>query len=168
MSRVSQLKRLLRIARIAQANLGYVGIVLDEPSKEAILHKAEVMLAEAKGITQEELQKLALKPIAHHMTLTLGKPPEGYEYLEGRTAEIVATEFGFSDKAVAFKCSDTIVLGKDESLSWKEFPKSKSFASGFPHVTVYTLGTGRPVDSKDITEFEKLNNPVTMTGIIKQ
>lgn len=168
MSRVDQLKRLIRIARIAQANLGYVGIVLDDPSKAAILHKAEVMLAQAKGVTQEELQNLALKPIAHHMTLTLGKLPEGFEYLEGQKATIKATEFGFSDKAVAFKCSDTISLGDDKTLSWKDFPKSKNFASRFPHVTVYTLGTGRPVESKDITEFEELNNPVTLTGIIRQ
>ena len=75
------------------------------------------------------------RKVCHHLTLSFkGELPEGY--VRGQEYKIVLSEYGISNKAVAFFA---------EAVPGCE--------SGNPHVTYSVSEKGKPSDSLDIVEF---------------
>lgn len=91
--------------------------------------------------------------IAHHMTINYGKGlgPDRKDDL-GKTVNLVASEIGVSDMAIAVK-----VHG---------YPSDNKI----PHVTlaINRAGGGKPVMSNDITKWTKLNSHINLRGIVTE
>lgn len=93
------------------------------------------------------------KVFAHHMTINFGKGlPEDLKGDLGSIKSIRATEIGVSDMAIAVKVEG---YHSDNDI---------------PHVTVAvnTAGGGKPVMSNQITNWEKLENYINLSGIVSE
>lgn len=90
------------------------------------------------------------KKYAHHMTIKLGELPEEKKQDIGKTVSLTAYEIGKSDKAAAVKV------------------KGYWSANRIPHITIAinTNDGGKPVDSNNIPQWERLMFPIDLSGIV--
>lgn len=75
-------------------------------------------------------------------------------------ANLSITHIGISDKAIAFKVS----------LQDSEFEMCSLTllcANEIPHITICTSNNGKPVDSNNITEWYKLDEPILVETTLK-
>lgn len=142
------------------AAISYTGVVLDKTS-----HNRLVDMVSAMPQVQGLLPELG-KPVAHHLTLTLGElqDPELKEFL-GQEGEITCTHLGISDKSIAVKCSSEVRFSNG-TINWESMTKKGN--GKFPHITVYVNkgAGGRPVDSNNITDFISLKQPLKLQGTV--
>lgn len=126
-----------------QQRISYSAIVLDNQYKQKLL------TALADKIPQ------GWEKIAHHMTIKLGELTPELKPQIGQVVNIMATEIGISDKAVAVK-----VTGKPAGWTTNKVP----------HITlaVNRVGGGKPVDSNKITNWEKLPQPIPLWGKVEE
>ena len=117
--------------------VNYSAAVLDEESRKKLL-----------GLDMPE----GWKPVAHHMTITLGPLKEDSMYEVGQEVVMPIIAIGRDDRAMAVKV-------KAEGANVKSFP----------HVTVaINPDGGKPMHSKSISEenFEKFSG--TLRGIVTE
>ena len=126
---------------LAEQNISYSGVVLDEESKQQLLNL---------GIPE------GWEPVAHHMTITLGplthkkgKHDFSEAYPVGSEVELPVVAIGMDDRAMAVKVQP---------------PSEVSKKISFPHVTIAVNqdGGGKPFHSNKIPE----ENFQTLTGIV--
>ena len=120
-------------------SVNYSAAVLDEESRKKLLD-----LDMPEG----------WKPVAHHMTITLGPLKEDSIYEVGQEVVMPIIAIGKDDRAMAVKI-------KVEGINLKH--------TVFPHVTVaVNPDGGKPMHSKDIPEenFEKFSG--TLRGIVTE
>jgi len=115
----------------------YTGVILDKNSTNKILEIVDV--------------PTGWKPIAHHMTISLGGIPEQFKDLLGKKQTLRITKLGKSDKAIA--------LGVDSNLSLNKIP----------HITVAinTSIGAKAKDSNEITEWEEIE-PFEVIGYVEE
>ena len=120
-------------------SVNYSAAVLDEESKKELL-----------GLDIPE----GWKPIAHHMTITLGPLKEDSIYEVGQEVVMPIIAIGRDDRAMAVKV-------KVDGINLKH--------TVFPHVTVaINPDGGKPMHSKSIPEenFEKISG--VLRGIVTE
>ena len=119
----------------------FASVVLDDASKSKLVTALAHYIPKGWDI------------IAHHMTINFGKGlgPDRIDD-KGKLVNLVASEIGISDMAVAVK-----VHG---------YPSDNMI----PHITlgVNKKGGGKPVMSNDITKWEKLNSHINLRGIVSE
>jgi hypothetical protein len=89
----------------------------------------------------------------HHMTIKMGGLPEDMNSLVGQPYSLIVTHLGRSETAIALRV-------QDGGLSFNKIP----------HVTllVNVNAGGKPVDSNNITNWEKIDNQFKIEGIIEE
>ena len=92
------------------------------------------------------------KVYAHHMTIKMGELPPDKKSEKGKSVNIIATELGISDRAIAVKVINGFSTNK------------------IPHVTiaVNTAIGAKPVDSNNIVKWQLLAEPISLTGTITE
>ena len=130
-------------------NILYLGLELDGESKLI-----------AKLLAKKKINELGwnnVNYLCHHMTISFHTNFDEdilvwFERNEGKEFPLAATEIGYSDKALALKVETSV-------------PSTNVLK----HITLCTnIGTnGKPKDSNDITQWEKLVIPINLQGIVK-
>lgn len=118
----------------------YSAIVLDEKSKATLLAAVGSQIPSDWDI------------FAHHMTILFGKGlPDDIKHLLGKEVELIATELGVSNMAIAVKV---------EGCSSK---------NDVPHVTiaVNTKEGGKPVMSNNIINWVPIS-PIILIGVVTE
>lgn len=90
----------------------------------------------------------------HHLTICMGTNSKGkFPFVLGEEVVIKVVAFGYSDFATAFKC---------------ELPDGKVIANKTPHITckVNREVGGKPKHSNDIVEWQDLEVPFEIKGIV--
>lgn len=129
-------------------NVAYSGVILDDKSRELLL---------TSFIYSSPIYSNWTK-LAHHMTICIGSLPEHVKrYWIDENVTLTATEFGYTDKAVAVKVSGYFNIQKTEF--------------DFKRLTHITLAinplNGKPVDSNDITNWQTIEN-IKLQGTVKE
>jgi predicted kinase len=119
----------------------FASVVLDDNSQQKLVTALRHYIPEGWEI------------IAHHMTINFGKGlgPDRIDDL-GKTVNLVASEIGISDMAIAVK-----VHG---------YPSDNNI----PHVTlaINKAGGAKPVMSNDITKWTKMNSHINLRGTVTE
>ncbi len=119
--------------------VGWSAVVIDDSSRNLLLttYKSEI----PEG----------WETIAHHMTINPFAPTDVADI--GKTVKLKVITIGKSDKAIAVK-----VAGYDKKTNNK-----------FPHITlaIDRNGGAKPKDSNDITEWQNVQNGITLTGVVE-
>lgn len=119
----------------------YAAVVLDEASR--------IKLVTALGHKVPNDWSV----IAHHMTIVFGKGlPKELVDDKGKTVNIMATEIGISDMAIAVKV------------------QGYKTTNDIPHITVAvnTPAGGKPFMSNKITNWEKMNSHINLSGVVTE
>ena len=131
-------KRIVDTAGETKEKILYSAIVLDDKSRDKLLTALGHLIPNDWEI------------IAHHMTISFGKGfPSNLTNFIGANVEIKAVGVGKSDKAVAVKVEG---FHSDNEI---------------PHITlgIDRANGAKPFHSKDITEWELLENYINLSGI---
>jgi predicted kinase len=118
----------------------FASLVLDKSSRDKLLNEVSNYIPDGWEI------------ISHHMTINFGKglPKELIDDL-GQIKTIIANEIGISEKAMAVKVSGYYSDNK------------------IPHITIaINPNGGKAVMSNDITDWNTLETPITLYGIITE
>jgi predicted kinase len=118
----------------------FASLVLDKPSRDKLLNEVYNYIPNGWDV------------ILHHMTINFGKglPKELIDDL-GQIKIIIANEIGISEKAMAVKVSGYYSDNK------------------IPHITIaINPNGGKAVMSNDITDWNRLETPITLYGIITE
>lgn len=129
----------------------YSAIVLDEASQLKLEKLADDI--KVSGVRLPLLVRdSGWKMYNHHMTICMGELPNYLKQYLGTRQKLEVTHVGISPMAVAVR-----VTGFDS--------KNK-----IPHVTmaVNIKGGGKPVMSNDIKDWKALENPIKLTGEVKE
>ena len=120
----------------------YTAVVLDDKSRAALLSRLGNMIPEG------------WETIAHHMTMNLGPIAPEYVKFLGMTVVLNATEFAADDKVMAVGVEVDSYLTKNAK----------------PHVTlaVNRANGGKPMMSNKLTEWQKLSEPLILTGKVTE
>ena len=120
----------------------YTAVVLDDKSRAALLSRLGNMIPET------------WETIAHHMTMNLGPIAPEYVKFLGMTVVLNATEFAMDDKVMAVGVEMDSYLTKNAK----------------PHVTlaVNRANGGKPMMSNKLTEWQKLSEPLILTGKVTE
>lgn len=132
------------------------GGVMESRNKAPLYHGA-FLYPESHYKLLEELKDIipeGWKHFAHHMTMLFGrnKNPDVEDYLSaniGKDVKLVAVELGISDDAIAVKIDSDVPT--DNKI---------------PHVTIATPMGGSPVKSNKITNWERLDTPISLDAKI--
>jgi hypothetical protein len=118
----------------------FASLVLDNGSKNKLLDSVSKYIPEG------------WKVIAHHMTINFGKGlPQDLKGDLGKTKTITATEIGISEMAIAVKVNG---YHSDNTI---------------PHITIaINPNGGKPVMSNDITDWQPLESPISLSGIVSE
>jgi hypothetical protein len=121
-------------------NISYTGIILDNKSRQLLAEKYKQMMPDG------------WEWIAHHMTITLGFLPKEKLDLLGTEQSITAESLGMTDMVM--------VIG----VSGFESKNTQ------PHVTlaVNRKDGGKPFMSKNITDWQPIEEKFILTGQIKE
>lgn len=119
----------------------FASVILDDSSKSKLVTALSHYIPKGWEI------------ITHHMTINFGNGL-GKDRIEdkGKVIGLVATEIGVSDMAVAVK-----VHG---------YPSDNDI----PHITIAVnrAGGGKPVMSNEITNWEKMNSHINLSGVVTE
>ena len=121
----------------------YVGLFLNEATKQ-YLQKLIPLKLESMIIDHVTLyhSKSDRRDIYHYLIDLINKKEISHP--------ITITHIGFSDKALAFKVKILLpCINKN------------------PHITILTIGSGKPVDSNYIENWEELNEEVGIFGTLQ-
>ena len=156
-----QLKQIIKEELNSVLNEGgvaYSGVVLDEPSVQALKQAAEQM-----GVPEGFVfNTKAGAPLPHHMTIVPFSPivhPKGKhdlsaDYPVGGEIQLTVVSIGISDKAMAAKVEPPAPIHK----------KVK-----FPHVTIAIPEGGKPFNSNKIPpENFQLVEPFMIKGVVEE
>jgi hypothetical protein len=118
----------------------FASLVLDNGSKNKLLDSVSKYIPEG------------WKVIAHHMTINFGKGlPQDLKGDLGKTKTITANEIGISEMAIAVKVNG---YHSDNTI---------------PHITIaINPNGGKPVMSNDITDWQPLESPISLSGIVSE
>ena len=119
----------------------FASLVLDKQSANKLVEAVKQYIPEGWKI------------FAHHMTINFGKGlPEDMKGDINSIKTIKATEIGVSDMAIAVKVEG---YHSDNEI---------------PHVTVAvnTAEGGKPVMSNQITNWQKLDNYINLSGVVEE
>ena len=121
-------------------NIIYTAVVLNDTSRDTLLSKLGDKIPEG------------WKTIAHHMTITFGKPlsAANVEAFKDQEVDIIATHIGISDDAIAVKVSGFKTL------------------NNIPHITLAVPQGGSPVNSNKITDWAPLEGTIHLTGVVTE
>lgn len=133
---------------------------LNEELNKNILYTAVVLTEKSRGILLSKLGSYipeGWKTIAHHMTITFGKPLSdlGLELYNGVEVDLRVVALGKSDKAIAAKVEGFKTKNK------------------IPHITlaINVENGGKPVDSNKITDWEPIDinlGTIIISGIVTE
>lgn len=121
-------------------NISYSAVVLTPESRQRLLRKFQGQIPEGWEV------------IAHHMTINMGEiAPEFAKYL-GLPANLVVEDFAMDDKVMAVGVSGF------ESQNIK------------PHITIAVnrKAGGKPMMSNKLTNWKKINKPLSISGIVTE
>jgi len=118
----------------------FASLVLDDKSRSKLLSEVSQYIPDGWKI------------IAHHMTINFGKGlPEDLKNDLDKTKTVVANEIGISEMAIAVKVNG---YHSDNAI---------------PHITIaINPNGGKPVMSNDITNWEPLDLPITLNGVVTE
>lgn len=142
------LKLMIResIENAYRENWVYMGVFLDDASRQLLEKKV-------KGLPFVNIPK-GWRMYCHHMTLAFNNHNEqsqkifdNYAKGFGLDVDLVASEIGISDKAIAVK------------INWTNPSGNK-----INHITVAVSPDGKPVDSNKITRWQSLPFPLKLKG----
>lgn len=140
-------------------NIAYSGVVLDDKSVEKL-----TIAAKAIGVPEGFVfQTNAGDPLPHHMTIVPFSPikhPKGKhdfseDYPVGGEVKLTVTHIGFDDEAMAAKVKVDKLPG----------PISKKVK--FPHITIAIRKGGKPFNSKNIKNFQEVEE-FTVMGTVEE
>jgi predicted kinase len=133
------LKKVLNATSMHSQKL-FASLVLDNGSKNKLLDSVSKYIPEG------------WKVIAHHMTINFGKGlPQDLKGDLGKTKTITANEIGISEMAIAVKVNG---YHSDNTI---------------PHITIaINPNGGKPVMSNDITDWQPLESPISLSGIVSE
>ena len=98
-------------------------------------------------------EKTNWKEYFHHQTISLGPcKEENKQYLDS-TQKLKVIEIGKSDKCVAVRVEE---LGPVKT------------ANKIPHITCLVSPIGKPMNSNDITDWKKIEEPFIIEGVFKE
>jgi hypothetical protein len=122
----------------------YSAIVLDEAS-----HKKLVDWAIEKFPT---IKREKYEVIAHHMTITMGELPSYLQSDKGTVQSIEVSGYGNTDKVFAVRVSGYYTKNK------------------VPHITlaVNRAKGGKPVQSNEIKNWQPLDKPFNLKGVVTE
>jgi hypothetical protein len=123
--------------------ISYSAVVLDEKS-----HTKLTLLLE-KHYPEEAK---SWKSYCHHMTITMGELPQNLKKDIDSEQTLTVHSIGKSDKAIAAGVS------------------GYTTKNSIPHITlaVNVNNGGKPVMSNQISEWNKLDTPITITGTVQE
>ena len=129
-------------------NILYIALRLLPWSENVLIESVKKAIAQMES--EGEYNKYSI--ICHHMTIAFGNQitDELYNYSkthEGEVFPIKVISIGYSDKAIAFGVET-------------ECPS----ANKIKHITLCTLGDGKPVDSNYITNWKPMSMPTDLQG----
>lgn len=122
------------------SSIAYSAVVIDDRSKYRLIQKFKNVIPEGWKI------------IADHMTINLGEIDSDYMKYLGMTIRLSINDIAMDDKVIA--------------LGVTGFHSENSK----PHITLAINETegGKPMMSKDLTNWEKLRRPFFITGRISE
>ena len=123
-------------------NVKYSAVVLDDKSRTALLKRLGNMIPDG------------WETIAHHMTMNMGALAPEYQKFLGMTIVMEAVEFAADDKVMAVGVEVDKYLTKNAK----------------PHITlaVNRANGGKPMMSNQLTNWEKLSEPLVLTGTVTE
>jgi tRNA nucleotidyltransferase/poly(A) polymerase len=129
--------------------------LLDEDDMRKVLYSAVVLDSSARFRLVERFKKYIpdnYEVVAHHMTINMGKIDPEYEKYLGMSVDLTVEEIAIDDKVVAVGVSGF-------------YSKNSK-----PHITlaVNTLGGGKPKDSNNLTNWQKIRRPLIITGKVTE
>jgi hypothetical protein len=128
--------------------------ILDEDMKN-VRYSAVVLDSNAKFRLVERFKKYIpenFEIVAHHMTINMGKIDPEYEKYLGMSVQLTVEDIAIDDKVVAVGVSG---FGTKNTKA---------------HITlaVNTLGGGKPKDSNNLMNWQKLRRPLIITGKVTE
>lgn len=138
--------------------MSYSAVVLDETSQQKLKDFALDPDTDVKVNSIRlpiHVRDNGWKVYCHHMTINMGPLPEHLKSYLDSEQKLEAIAIGVSDKAVAVKVIGTMAGHSKNDI---------------PHVTiaVNVPNGGKPVDSNKIVKWVKLENPIKLSGIVKE
>jgi hypothetical protein len=133
-------RNILDEAEVKMSNVIYTAIVLDDKSHAALLSRLGNMIPEG------------WETLAYHMTINLGPIAPEFQKFLGMTVNLIAIDFATDDKVMAVGVEG---FGSRNSK---------------PHITlaVNRANGGKPMMSNKLTEWQKLSEPLSLTGKITE
>jgi hypothetical protein len=130
----------------------YSAVVLDEKSQKKLTEWA-LKNVKVNGVRLPILvEREGWKMYCHHMTIQYPGIPEFVKQFVESKQSLEAIALGISDKAIAVR---VIGFHSENKIS---------------HITiaVNTRMGGKPMMSNDITNWTKIEKPVTLSGVVKE
>jgi tRNA nucleotidyltransferase/poly(A) polymerase/GNAT superfamily N-acetyltransferase len=129
--------------------------LLDEDDMRRVLYSAVVLDSGARFRLVERFKKYIpenYEIIAHHMTINMGKIDPEYEKYLGMSVELTVEDIAIDDKVVAVGVSG---FGTKNAKA---------------HITlaVNTLGGGKPKDSNNLVNWQKIRRPLLISGKVTE
>jgi hypothetical protein len=131
-------------------NVNYSAIILDKDSRNQLLSKFIYNNPDFSDWIK----------VCDHMTICMGELPEHMKrYWLDEEVELVVTEIGISEKAVAVRVENFSTIVKSN-------PKDE--INRFSHITLaINPFDGKSLDSNFITDWKKIT-PITIKGVVKE
>jgi hypothetical protein len=132
--------------------MSYSAVVLDEKSQKKLTEWA-LKNIKVNGVRLPILvEREGWKLFCHHMTIQYPGIPEFVKQFVESKQSLDAIALGISDKAIAVR-----VIGFHSE-------------NKIPHITVAvnTQAGGKPMMSNAITNWTKIEKPVTLSGVVKE
>lgn len=122
----------------------YSAVLLDEKSHEKLVKWAQEKFKTLKADKWEI--------IAHHMTIKMGELPSYLVDDKGTRQKLEANAFAYDDKVIAVRVSGYFTTNKT------------------PHITVaVNRGRGgKPVQSNNLTNWQPLEKPIVLSGVVSE
>lgn len=120
--------------------ISYSAVVLDNNSRSRLIEKFKSIIPKGYEI------------IAHHMTINMGEINHSYEKFLGMKVNLTVNSFAGDDKVMAVGVSGFPTVNK------------------LPHITlaVNRANGGKPMMSNQLTNWEKLSEPLILTGTVTE